>query len=417
LNDLSLGMLFGLLALMLFFSAFFSGSESALMTLSRYRLRNLVNNKHAGAIKANLILQKPDRLLGLILLGNNFANNLAAAITTLIAIKLYNDDQSMIATAIAALTLVMLVFTEATPKTVASAKPELLAFPAAWIYSPLLKLFYPLIWLVNGLVSALFRLFCKSGRGQQQEFLDKEALLGIIKDTEDLLPVRYQNLLQSIVDLESATVEDIMTPRNEIVGIDLNSPLETIVEELKNSPHTQLVVYENDIDSIIGFLHLRHVLTLIKQADFDKKTLVALTSKPVFIPEHTPVYTQMLRFRDDKVRIGLVVDEYGDVQGLVTLDDLLQEIASGLISDDLNAIQKLSDGCLLVDANISVRELNRLTHWSLPTDGPKTLNGLIIEFMEAIPKTGTGIKLHGHPLEIVEHDNNTVKLVKFLAVE
>jgi len=159
------------------------------------------------------------------------------------------------------------------------------------------------------------------------------------------------------------------------------------------------------------------VLTLIKQADFDKKTLVALTSKPVFIPEHTPVYTQMLRFRDDKVRIGLVVDEYGDVQGLVTLDDLLQEIASGLMSDDLNAIQKLSDGCLLVDANISVRELNRLTHWSLPTDGPKTLNGLIIEFMEAIPKTGTGIKLHGHPLEIVEHDNNTVKLVKFLAVE
>ncbi|WP_459990631.1 HlyC/CorC family transporter [Methylosoma difficile] len=409
-----IGMLFGILAVMLVLSAFFSGSESALMTLSRYRLRHLANNKHAGAIKAKHILQKPDRLLGLILLGNNFVNNLAAAITTVIALKFYADDHMMVAAAIGLLTLIMLVFSEATPKTLAAAKPELLAFPAAWIYSPLLKVFYPLIWLVNGFVSLLLRLFSVNLKKNRQDFINIEEFQGILNETEQFLPARYQNMLQGILDLESATVEDIMTPRHEIIGIDLEASIEDIITDIKTSPHTQLVAYKNNIDKIVGFLHLRNVLVLLEQVHFDKHALMELISKPVYIPEHTPVYTQMLRFSNDKSRIGLVVDEYGDVQGLVTLDDLLQEIAGGLLSDDLNSIKKQSDGSLLVDANITVRELNRLTHWSLPTNGPKTLNGLIIEFMETIPKAGTSIKLHGHPLEIVKHDDNTVKLVKFL---
>jgi Mg2+/Co2+ transporter CorB len=204
-----------------------------------------------------------------------------------------------------------------------------------------------------------------------------------------------------------------MTPRNEIVGIDLEADLETIITQIKNSPHTQLAVYKKSIDRIVGFLHLRKVLVLVNQDSFDKPTIISLLSKPSFIPENTPVHTQMLRFKNEKIRIGLVVDEYGDVQGLVTLDDLLQEIVGELITDD-NTVTKQSDGSYLVDATITVRELNRMMQLTLPTEGPKTLNGLIIEFMETIPEPGTSIKLHGHRLDIISQDNNTVKLVKFI---
>lgn len=409
-----LSMLFSILALMLVLSAFFSGSETALMTLNRYRLRHLVKLKHAGAIKAHRLLQRPDRLLGLILLGNQFANIFAASVTTVIAIRLYPEEESSIAIGAGLLTIAMLIFSEVTPKTLAAIKPELLAFPAAWIYTGLLKVFYPIVGFVNVFVNLLLRLGgidVKSNGHETQ--LSKEELKSIITEAESLMPVRYQKMLLGILDLESATVEDIMTPRNEIIGIDLEQPIEDIIEQIKISPHTQLAVYKKNIDRIVGFLHLRKVLVLVNQEDFDKHTIMGLLSKPVFIPESTPVHTQMLNFKSEKNRIGLVVDEYGDVQGLVTLDDLLQEIVGELLTDD-NTARKQSDGSYLVDANITVRELNRVTQWSLPTEGPKTLNGLIIEFMETIPEQGTSIKLHGHPLEIIKRDENTVKLVKFL---
>ena len=409
-----LSMLFSILALMLVLSAFFSGSETALMTLNRYRLRHLVKLKHAGAIKAHRLLQRPDRLLGLILLGNQFANIFAASVTTVIAIRLYPEEESSIAIGAGILTIAMLIFSEVTPKTLAAIKPELLAFPAAWIYTGLLKVFYPIVGFVNLFVNLLLRLggidVKENGHDTQ---LSKDELKSIITEAESLMPIRYQKMLLGILDLESATVEDIMTPRNEIVGIDLEQPIEYIVTQIKTSPHTQLAVYKKNIDRIVGFLHLRKVLMLINQENFDKHTIMGLLSKPVFIPESTPVHTQMLNFKTEKSHIGLVVDEYGDVQGLVTLDDLLQEIVGELLTDD-NTARKQSDGSYLVDANITVRELNRVTQWSLPTEGPKTLNGLIIEFMETIPELGTSIKLHGHPLEIIKRDENTVKLVKFL---
>jgi Mg2+/Co2+ transporter CorB len=408
-------MLFSILALMLVLSAFFSGSETALMTLNRYRLRHLVKLKHAGAIKAHRLLQRPDRLLGLILLGNQFANIFAASITTVIAIRLYPEEESSIAISAGILTIAMLIFSEVTPKTLAAIKPELLAFPAAWIYTGLLKVFYPIVGFVNLFVNLLLRLVGidvkENGHDTQ---LSKDELKSIITEAESLMPVRYQKMLLGILDLESATVEDIMTPRNEIVGIDLELPIESIISQIKLSPHTQLAVYKKNIDRIVGFLHLRKVLMLINEENFDKHTIMGLLSKPVFIPESTPVHTQMLNFKTEKSRIGLVVDEYGDVQGLVTLDDLLQEIVGELLTDD-NTARKQSDGSYLVDANITVRELNRVTQWSLPTEGPKTLNGLIIEFMETIPEPGTSVKLHGHPLEIIKCDENTVKLVRFLA--
>ena len=398
---------------MLILSAFFSGSETALMTLNRYRLRHLVKLKHSGAIKAHRLLKRPDRILGLILLGNNFVNNFASSIATVIAIKLYADDESVIAIAAGLLTIAMLIFSEVTPKTIAAIKPELLAFPAAWVFTPLLKIFYPVVWFVNLFVNLLLRLAGVDVKKHSHDSLNKEELKSIITEAESLMPARYQKMLLGILDLESATIEDIMTPRNEIVGIDLEDSIEDIITQIKTSPHTQLAVYKKSIDRIVGFLHLRKVLVLVNENDFDKQTIINLLSKPYFIPENTPVHTQMLRFKSEKIRIGLVVDEYGDVQGLVTLDDLLQEIVGELITDDITA-RKQSDGSYLVDASITVRELNRVMQWSLPTEGPKTLNGLIIEFMEMIPEPGTGIKLHGHPLEIIKRDEHTVKLVKFL---
>jgi Mg2+/Co2+ transporter CorB len=413
LNDMSLSMLFGILAAMLVLSAFFAGSETSLMSLNRYRLRHLVKLKHSSAIKTQNLLQRPDRLLGLILLCNNFVNNFAASIATVIAIKLYADEEVVVAIATGILTIVMLICSDVTPKTLAAIRPELLAFPAAWVYTPLLKILYPVVWLINLFVNLLLRIVGVDVKKNRHEALNKDELKSIISDAESLMPVRYQKMLMGILELESATVEDIMTPRNEIIGIDLELPIEDIIAKIKTSPHTRLPVYKTSIDRIIGFIHLRKILILINQEDFDKQTIINGLDKPSFIPESTPVHNQMHRFKHEKIRIGLVVDEYGDVLGLVTLDDLLQEIVGELITEDV-AVRAQSDGSYLVDANITIRELNRVMQWSLPTEGPKTLNGLIIEFMETIPETGTSIKLHGYPLEIIKRDENSVKLVKFL---
>ncbi len=383
------------------------------MSLNRYRLRHLVKLNHPGAIKATKLLQRPDRLLGLILLFNNFVNIFASSIATVIAIKLYANHDSSVAIAAGILTIVMLIFSEVTPKTLAALKPELLAFPAAWIYTPLLKIFYPIVWFVNLFVNLLLRIVGIDAKKKCNDTLNKDELKSIIIEAENLMPIRYQKMLMGILDLESATVEDIMTPRNEIIGIDLEMPIEDIITQIKTSPHTRLPVYKTSIDRIIGFIHLRKILIQLNQDDFNKQTIINCLDKPSFIPESTPVHNQMHSFKHEKIRIGLVVDEYGDVQGLVTMDDLLQEIVGELITDDIT-VRTQSDGSYLVDANITIRELNRLNQWSLPTEGPKTLNGLIVEFMETIPQIGTSIKLHGYPLEIIKRDENAVRLVKFL---
>ncbi len=412
-NDIPLSMLFGILAFILFLSAFFSGSETSLMSINRYRLRHLVKLKHSGAIKVHNLLQKPERLLSFILLGNSFLRNLASSIATIIAIKLYVDDEGFIAVAIGVLTIVMLIFSEITPKTLGGAKPEWLAFSAAWLYTPLLNLFYPVLCLVNVFVNFLLRIMRVDIKKTRHDSLNQEALKNIISEAEGLMPIRYQKMLLGILDFETATVEDIMTPRNEIVGIDLESSIEEIVWQIRNSPHTQLAVYKKNIDRVVGFLHLRKVLLLVGKDDFDKQSIINLLNKPAFIPENTPVHVQMLRFKSEKIDIGLVVDEYGDVQGLVTQDDLIHEIVGELITDEA-AARKQSDGSYLIDASITVRELNRVMQWSLPIEGPKTLNGLIVEFMETIPAIGTSIKLFGHHLEIIKRDENALKLVKFL---
>jgi Mg2+/Co2+ transporter CorB len=398
------------LALLLLLSAFFSGSETALMTLNRYRLKHLVKQKHRGAIKAHQLLKRPDRLIGLILLGNNFVNILASSIATVIAIRVGGDEAIPAATAI--LTILVLIFAEVTPKTLAALRPEKLAFISSWVYAPLLKVLYPIVWIVNAISNVLLRIIGVNPKKAKKDTLDKDELKSIVSDTDHLLPTRYQNMLLSILDLESASVEDIMTQRKEIIGIDLEDCIEDIIEQLRNSPHTRLPVYKKNIDRVIGFLHIRSVLSQINHTEFDKQTITDSLTKPFFIPASTSIHKQMQIFKTERLRIGLVVDEYGDVQGLVTLDDLLQEIVGELVADEPD-IKMQKDGSYLVDASVTVRELNRVTHWDLPTEGPKTLNGLIIEYMETIPEPGTSIKLHGQILEIIQRDENTVKFVRF----
>ena len=409
-NDIPLGILLGVLAVLLILSAFFSGSETALMTLNRYRLKHLVKQNHRGAIKANRLLKKPDRILGLILLANNAVNIFAASLTTLIAIRIGGFD--VVAPAMILLTLALVIFSEAAPKTLGRVKPESLAFISAWVYAPVLKLFYPLVWLINGCAWLLLRLIGINPNKTRNETLNIDELKSIVADAEHLMPSRYQNMLLSILELDESSVEDIMTHRKDIVGIDLEDSIENIIRQLQSSPHTRLPVYKKNIDRVIGFLHIRTILARITQVDFDKQVITDSLNKPFFIPATTSIHKQLQIFKTEKLRIGLVVDEYGDVQGLITLDDLLQAIIGELTTEQVD-IKAQKDGTYLVDASISVRELNKITHWNLPTEGPKTLNGLIIEYMETIPESGTSIKLHGHVLEIIECTENTVKQVRF----
>ncbi len=380
------------------------------MALNRYRLQHLVKQKNRSAIKASRLLSRPDRLIGLILLGNNFVNNLAAALATVVAIRIAGEQALLASTVI--LTLVVLIFAEVTPKTMAAIRPEALAFPAAWVYTPLLKLLYPFVWLVNLITNLLLRIVGINVKKLKEETLNKEELKSIVSDAENLMPPRYQKMLLGILDMETASVEDIMTPRNEIIGIDLEDPIESIVDHIKASPHTRMPVYKKSIDRVIGFLHIRRILSLTSAEEFDKQQITDNLIKPFFIPENTPLHKQIQCFKTEKLRIGLVVDEYGDVQGLVTLDDLLQEIIGELIVEEPDVTPQ-KDGSYLVDGSVTIRELNRITQWELPTEGPKTLNGLIIEFLENIPETGTSVNLYGHKLEIIKCDDNTVKIVKF----
>ncbi len=360
--------------------------------------------------------------MGLILLGNNFVNIAASSLATIIAMRLIDEGivnlspEEIILASTSILTFAVLIFSEVTPKTLAALKPEVLAYPAAWVYTPLLKLLYPFVWIVNLISNMLLRIVGVNASKSRQDSLNKEELKSIVSDAKNLMPARYQNMLLGILDLESASVEDIMTPRNEIIGIDLEDPMDSIIQQIKNTPHTRLPIYKKSIDRIIGFLHLRTVISLIHRTDFDKQSITNNLLKPFFIPESTPLHKQIQSFKSEKLRIGLVVDEYGDVQGLVTLDDLLQVIVGELVTEEAD-VKEQKDGSYMVDSSVTIRELNRITQWSLPTKGPKTLNGLIIEYMETIPEAGTSINLHGYRLEIIKRDENTIKLVKFYPAE
>ena len=413
LNDIPIGVLLGLIVFLILVSAFFSGSETGLISLNRYRLRHMAKDGHAGARRAHQLLKRPDRLIGLILLGNNFVNILASAIATLLAVRLYGEDGVWIATAL--LTVVVLIFAEITPKTLAAMRPERFAFPATLILKPLAWLLAPLVLIFNTIPSALLRLFGISQEELTEHSISREELRTVVNEAGAMIPRRHQKMLLGILDLEKATVEDIMVPRNEVVGIDLEDEWEQILKQLRNSQHTRLPVYRGDIDKVIGILHLRNFLGLQHKPELTRQDLEGVVHESYFIPEATPLNTQLLNFQSQRRRIGLVVDEYGDIQGLVTLDDILEEIVGEFTTDPATSSKEIhpqEDGSFLVDGSANIRELNRIMQWELPTDGPKTLNGMITEYLETIPEAGTSLLLEGYPIDIVQTASNTVKTVR-----
>ena len=412
-SDVPLGVLFGSLAFLILLSAFFSGSETGMMSLNRYRLRHLVKKHHRAAIRANALLSRTDRLIGLILIGNNFVNILASSIATIIALRLMGE--AGVAVAAGLLTLVVLIFAEVAPKTVAALHPERVAFPASYILGPLLKVLYPLVWAVNGLANGLLRLMGVSPKGSAGEHLSAEELRTVVHEAGGLIPQRHQEMLLSILDLEKVAVEDIMVPRTQVVGIDLEDSIDNIRELLDHSQHTRLPLYHDSIDNVVGILHVRNALALLGEARLSKEALQARAQEPYFVPEGTPLHLQLFNFQRQKRRIGLVVDEYGDIEGLVALEDILEEIV-GEFTTDVSAsskdIQRQADGSYLVDASMSIRQFNRISTWKLPTRGPRTLNGLLLEYLETIPEAGTSLRLAGHPMEIVQTTDSAVKKVR-----
>jgi Mg2+/Co2+ transporter CorB len=414
LADLPIGLLFVLLGILIILSAFFSGSETALMTLNRYRLRHLVKKGHRGATLAHRLLQRPDRLIGVILLGNNFVNILASSVATVIAIRLVGGDAA-IAWSAGLLTVVILIFSEVTPKTLAALHPERLAFPASYPLTLLLRLLYPIVWLTNLLANGLLRLLGVSAEHPTQQIMTPEELRIVVTEAGAMIPSSHQRMLLGILDLSKASVDEIMIPRQEVEAIDLDEPMDEIIRQLRNSHFTRLPLYQGNIDNIVGVIHIRAALHIMLAGDLDKEKLRAAAHEPYFIPQGTPLSRQLLNFQRDRRQLGLVVDEYGDFQGLVTLADLLEEIVGEFTtdpSDNIPEVHPQADGSVLVAGSASVRELVRTGGWELPTDGPRTINGLILEYMETIPEPGTSLMLFGYPMEILQTQDNAVKMVR-----
>jgi Mg2+/Co2+ transporter CorB len=394
-------------------SAFFSGSETALMTLNRYRLKHQADKGHRGAKLASRLLRRPDRLLGLILLGNNFVNILAASLSTLIALRLYGETGIAIATFL--LTLVILIFAEVTPKTLAAVKPEPVAFLAAYIYTPLLKILYPVVWLTNVIANRMLAVIGVHPAEGRNESLGIDELRAVVNEAKQFIPGKHSDMLLRILDLEKASVEDIMIPRSEITGIDLNDDWGDVEHQITHSQRTRVPVFRDSIDNTVGILHLRKVLNLFAKDELNADSLNALIREAYFIPAGTALTQQLLNFQKNKRRSGLVVDEYGSIQGLVTLEDILEEIVGQFTTDSPTRsldILKQDDGSYLIDGGAHIRDINRALKWSLPITGPKTLNGLILEHMEMIPKQGTSLMIENYQIEIMRTSNNAVQSVR-----
>jgi len=415
LDDTPLSVLLSALLLLILLSAFFSGSETGLMSLNRYRLRHLAEQRHPGAQRAQKLLERQDRLIGLILLGNNFVNILASMLMTLIALRI-NEDAGFIFAAGMVLTVVILLFAEVTPKTLAALHPERIAFPAAFVYVPLLKLLYPPVWIVNKIANGLLRLLGVNPEEGTSQALTREELRTVVIEAGAMIPQRHQKMLLNIIDLEHVTVEDIMVPRSEVIGIDIEDDWNSIARTLGDSQYTRMPLYRENIDHVIGILHMRDVLPLLHRGELDHDALQHIAREPYFIPETTALTRQLLNFQRERRRIGFAVDEYGDLQGLVTLEDILEEIVGEFTSDpaaQFEDVQQQEDGSWLVDGSVSIRTLNNMLHVDLPTDGPRTLSGLIIERLEMIPDTNTSLLLGGHPVEVLQVRENMVKTVRF----
>ena len=413
LETTSLTLLFSILFILLLFSAFFASSETALMSLNRYRLRHLVQEGHPGAIRANELLKRPDRLIGLILLGNNFVNILASAIATIIGVKLLGENGIAVATL--TLTLIILLFAEVTPKTLAALHPERIAFPASFLLKPLLILLYPLVWFTNSITNRMLGFFGVTPEVAMSDAINSEELRMALKEAGSLIPKRHKKMLVSILDLEKVTVNDVMLPRSEIDGLNLNTSLAEIIKQLSYCANTRLPVYETSLDNLIGILHVRKALHLLAQDNLTLETLKSIIKPSYFVPENTPLNTQLIQFQRHKRRTGLVVDEYGDIIGLITLEDIFREIVGEFTADYIDEdrdIHPQADGSYYINGSANIREINRQNNWQLPTDGPKTINGLILEYLESIPEPNVSLRIEDYLIEVVQTSDNTIRTVR-----
>jgi Mg2+/Co2+ transporter CorB len=412
LNELPLPALIGALVGLLLLSGCFSGSETALMRVNRYRLRHRARQGHRGSRLTLRLLDEPDRLIGLILLGNNFVNVAASMLATLIALEAWGESALTVAAVI--LTLVILIFAEVAPKTFAALHPERVAIPAAYVYTPLLKVLFPLVRLVNLLSNGTLRLLGMRPATDAPDSLSSEELRTVVDEAGTLIPKQHQDMLINILDLEKVSVNDIMVPRNEIQGIDLDEDWEDIAEQLANASNSRLPVFHESIDHVVGFIFLRDLIGRDLR-ELEREGLEAAVREPYFVPEGTPLTRQLVNFQRHRRRIGLVVDEYGDIQGLVTLEDILEEIVGEFTTDRIPAsrdIHPQADGSYICTGGTQLRELNRIFGWRLAGTGPKTLNGLILEYLEMIPEPGTTFLIADHPVEIVQTRENAVRSVR-----
>ncbi len=412
-DDLHSSFLFGLLIILILCSAFFSSSETGMLSLNRYRLRHLEREGHKGARRASALLTRPDRLLGTILVGNNVVNILAASIATVLAVDIWGEAGIAISTVL--LTIVVLIFGEITPKTLAALRPETIAFPASSVLSVLMRLLYPIVWITSAISNLLLRLLGVDPAQKPQDSLSTEELRSVVRESGHALPANRKNMLLGILDLEKVTVNDIMIPRNEVTGIDLDNDLEQITAQLRSTTFTRLPVYRHDLNQIEGVVHMRQIARLLTHNTLSKENLLAACSSPYFVPESTPLSTQLINFQNEKRRLGIVVDEYGEVIGLVTLEDILEEIVGEFTSpagQRAPDIQAQEDGSYLIEGSVNIRDVNKSLGWELPWEGPKTLNGLITEALEQIPDSGVCLQIAEYRLEIIQAAENRVKILR-----
>ena len=416
-DEIPLSTLLISLVVLLVVSAFFSISETSMMALNRYRLRHLTKTGHRGARLASQLLARVDRLLGVVLLGNTLVNAGATTLATVIAIRLFGGGELVLSLSTAAVAFLLLVFSEITPKVIGATRPEMIAFPAGYILAPLLKLAYPITWFVNLFVRALLWLLRLQPHSNQAHTLSMEELRTLILEGGNFLPQKHQKILLNLFDLESITVEDAMTPRNQIEAVDIESPPDEIRRQIAISNHTRLPVYRERLDDIIGIVHVRKVLNLSEGENIDAQTLTDVLREPYFIPMGTPLLTQLQNFQEQQDRMGLVVDEYGELKGLLTLEDILEEIIGEFTTQSplqTARFRRMEDGSIIVEGGTLLRDMNRKLGYKFPLDGPKTLNGLILEHFQDIPESGTSLKLAGYPLEVLQTQDRVIKSVRLL---
>ena len=415
-DSIATSTLFAVLAVLLLTSAFFSASETAMMAINRYRLRHAADTGHSGAMRAQALLDRTDKLLGVILLGNNLVNAASGTLTTVLAIRLFGDGEVVLMVATLLLTFLILVFSEVTPKVLGAAFPERVAYPATWLLTPLLKLAYPVVWFVNLFVQGILGLLrIKQPDPGQGNSLGLEELRTIVLESSSRMPREHHRILMNMLELEDITVDDVMTPRNQIEAIDIEDDPERLRQQISTSHHTRLIVQQGSKDTLLGVLHVRRVLHALTGDELDPETLKENLEAPYFVPAGTPLFTQLRNFQQERRRLALVVDEYGELQGLVTLEDLLEEMVGEFTTQapsDMGYLRREADGSWLAEGSVLLRHLNRTLGLSLPLDGPKTLNGLLLEQFEDIPEVGVSLKLGDVPVEIVQTQDRAVKMAR-----